>query len=117
MEMRGETDIDVIINVASLDSTTDGELEVFWVYKVLNFSSPPPPQGTEDYTSINKTLTFSNTVTIHNISIGTTDDNLFEGNELFQLFLSQPRPPSDGVTLTDTIVTNVTILDDDGKLQ
>ena len=29
IEMRGETDIDVIINVASLDSTTDGELEVF----------------------------------------------------------------------------------------
>ena len=28
MEMRGETDIDVIINVASLDSTTDGELEL-----------------------------------------------------------------------------------------
>ena len=45
------------------------------------------------------------------------NDDLFEGNELFQLFLSQPQPPSDGVTLTDTIVTNVTILDDNGKLQ
>ena len=84
---------------------------------MLTFSPPPLPPATEDYTSINKTLTFSNTVTIHNISIATTDDNLFEGNELFQLFLSQPRPSSNGVTLTDTIVTNVTILDDDGKLQ
>ena len=91
-------------------------LSILSVSSVYFLSLSPPPV-TEDYTSINKTLTFSNTVTIHNISINTTDDDLFEGNELFQLFLSQPRPPSDGVMLTDTIVTNVTILDDDGKLR
>ena len=46
VEMRGETDIDVIINVVSLDSTTNGELElILSILSVLsiNFLSLLPP--------------------------------------------------------------------------
>ena len=76
----------------------------------------PPSPATEDYTSISRTLAFSNSISVHNISIDTTDDDIFEGNELLQLILFQPQPTNSGVKLTDAIMTNVTIVDNDGEL-
>ena len=81
----------------------------------LSFPSPPFPAN-EDYTSVNKTLTFSRNISTLSIFVNTTDDNIFEENELFQLVLSQPQVANERVTLMDTIITNITILDNDSEV-
>ena len=120
VELRGKTDIDVVVIIATQDSTANGEtikyycaLDMVILFLSLSLSSPSP--ANKDYTSINKTLTFSSSISTHNISINTINDNILEDKELFQLLLSQPQQANDGVILTDTIATNVTILDNDCK--
>ena len=69
----------------------------------------------DDYTMINESLTFSSGITSRNVSVGTIDDDIYEGDELFQVVLSLPSMGNERVNLTKTIA-NVTVLDNDSKL-
>ncbi|MES9971161.1 MAG: Calx-beta domain-containing protein [Candidatus Thiodiazotropha sp.] len=63
-----------------------------------------------DYISDAKTLHFLSGETKKQIRVELIDDEIFEGNETFQLLLT---PVSDSATIVEPATTTVTILDDD----
>lgn len=69
----------------------------------------------DDYEAIlNRQITFSPGETSATITVNTIQDQLAEGTEVFEAFLSDPRP-SPGVVLGGQDKATVNIIDDEGK--
>ena len=75
---------------------------------------PPEAQGGVDYTITSGTLTFAAGVPSLTFPVPILNDNLPEGNERFEVVLSNP---SAGARLGSTSISKVTIQDDEVVLQ
>ena len=66
-----------------------------------------------DYRPLDKTLTFSETVTVITVNVILLDDNALEGDEDFKAQLSTSSGSNVRLPRPDTIIT---IVDDDSKI-
>ena len=66
----------------------------------------------DDYETVNRTITFTAGETIIMINISTAEDQVVEGNEIFNAFLENPM---DGLLLGADSEARVEILDNDSK--
>lgn len=98
-------------------STTEGNGVVFTVVRsgdvsggqTVDFATANGTAGSGDYTGVSQTLSFSAGQTFTTVTVATTQDSLFEGNETFSATLSNPS--GSGIIVGANAIG--TIVDDD----